>query len=68
MTGLLAGLGMSRPFRVAAALHIESGRLVTMLEDWSRPPHPLHILYPPNRHLNGRLRVLSTGWPNSSQR
>jgi LysR family transcriptional regulator for bpeEF and oprC len=57
MTSLLAGLGISQTFGFAAASHTESGRLVAMLEDWSRPPHPLHILYPPNRHLNAKLRV-----------
>ena len=57
LTGLLAGLGASQTFRFVAAPHIESGSLVALLEDWTRPPHPLHVLYPPNRHLNAKLRV-----------
>jgi LysR family transcriptional regulator, regulator for bpeEF and oprC len=31
--------------------------LVTLLKGWTRPRHPLHVLYPPNRHLNAKLRV-----------
>jgi DNA-binding transcriptional LysR family regulator len=57
MTSLLAGLGISQTFRFAAQPLIDHGSLITLLEDWSRPPHPLHVLYPPNRHLNAKLRV-----------
>jgi LysR family transcriptional regulator for bpeEF and oprC len=57
MTSLLAGLGMSQTFRFAAAPHLEGESLVALLEEWSRPPHPLHVLYPPNRRLNAKLRV-----------
>jgi LysR family transcriptional regulator for bpeEF and oprC len=57
MTALLAGLGLSQTFHFAAQPHIEAGRLVTLLKGWTRPRHPLHILYPPNRHLNAKLRV-----------
>jgi DNA-binding transcriptional LysR family regulator len=27
------------------------------MEDWSRPPLPLHVIYPPNRHQHARLKV-----------
>jgi LysR family transcriptional regulator for bpeEF and oprC len=48
---------MSQTFRFADATHLEAECLVAPLEDWSRPPHPLHVLYPPNRRLNAKLRV-----------
>jgi LysR family transcriptional regulator, regulator for bpeEF and oprC len=54
---LLAGLGVGQTFRFFAQPHIDSGRLVAVLEDWTRPKHPLHVMYPPNRHLNAKLRV-----------
>jgi DNA-binding transcriptional LysR family regulator len=57
MTGLLAGLGIGQTFRFAAQPHIDRGRLIPVLEDWTRPQHPLHVVYPPNRHLNAKLRV-----------
>lgn len=57
MTGLLAGLGVSQTFRFAAQPLIDNGSLVPLLEAWSCPPHPLHVLYPPNRHLNAKVRV-----------
>jgi DNA-binding transcriptional LysR family regulator len=57
LSSLLAGLGVGQTFRVVARSHIDSGRLVPVLEDWTRPKHSLHVMYPPNRHLNAKLRV-----------
>jgi len=54
---LLAGLGISQTFRFAVQAHIENGTLVPILEGWKRPRHPLFIVYPPNRHINAKLRV-----------
>ena len=28
-----------------------------VLPEWNVPPLPLHVVYPPNRHLSTRLRV-----------
>ena len=41
------------PVREALA----EGKLVRMLPDWHRDPLPLHIVYPPNRHLSNKVRV-----------
>ena len=57
LSSLLAGLGVGQTFRFMAQPHIDSGRLVAILDDWTRPKHPIHIMYPPNRHLNAKLRV-----------
>jgi len=37
--------------------HIDAGRLVPILEDWSTPPNPISIAYSPNRHMSRRVRV-----------
>ena len=57
LSSLLAGLGIGQTFRFMAQPHIDSGRLVAILDDWTRPRHPIHVMYPPNRHLNAKLRV-----------
>ncbi len=57
LNSLLAGLGIGQTFRFMAQPHIDGGRLVAILDDWTRSKHPIHIMYPPNRHLNAKLRV-----------
>ncbi|MCQ1571542.1 LysR family transcriptional regulator [Neorhizobium galegae] len=57
MTAVVAGLGMSQTFRFMAQPYLDEGTLVPMLEDWGRSFHPLYVVYPPNRHLNARVRV-----------
>jgi DNA-binding transcriptional LysR family regulator len=59
LNGLLAGLGIGQTFRFMAAPHFKSGALRQVLKDWSRPRHPLHLIYPSQRHLNAKLRVFS---------
>ena len=53
----LAGLGVLQSFEWKLRPHLASGQLVAFMEDWGRPPYPFHILYPPNRFMNTRLRV-----------
>jgi LysR family transcriptional regulator for bpeEF and oprC len=57
LSGMVAGLGIGQTFRYVAQPHIDTGALSPILEDWTRPPHPLHIMYPPSRHLNAKLRL-----------
>ena len=59
MTALLAGLGVGQTFRFMAEPHLRSGALRPVLSDWTRPRHPLHLVYPSARHLNAKLRVFS---------
>ena len=53
----LAGLGVVQTFRLLAEPHIKSGRLVPILQDWQPAPYPFHVVYPPSRYVNNRLRV-----------
>lgn len=57
LSALLAGLGLGQAFKFVVAPHLESGRLRTVLDDWSRPRQPLHVVYPSNRHLSAKLRL-----------
>ena len=53
----LAGLGVMQVPTFMAMAHIATGRLVPVLTDWCTKPKPLHIIYPPNRHLSNKVRV-----------
>jgi DNA-binding transcriptional LysR family regulator len=57
LTALGAGLGIGQTFAWFVREQVARGELVHILEDWQPPRHPLHILYPPNRHLNAKVRV-----------
>jgi LysR family transcriptional regulator, regulator for bpeEF and oprC len=59
LTALLAGLGVGQTFRFMAAPHLRSGALKAVLSDWTRPRHPMHLVYPSARHLNAKLRVFA---------
>lgn len=56
-TALLAGLGVSQTASFAAAPYLASGELVRVLPEWSRPRLPVHVVYPPNRHLSAKTRA-----------
>lgn len=56
---LLAGLGVGQHLQSIVQYYVDSGQLVRVLPDWSRPATPLHILYPPNRHQSARLKVFA---------
>ncbi|TWI65394.1 DNA-binding transcriptional LysR family regulator [Pseudoduganella lurida] len=53
----LAGLGVLHTPAFMAEPHIASGQLVRLLPAWSAEPHPISIVYLPNRHLSARVRV-----------
>ena len=57
LSALLAGIGIGQAFRFMVAPHVESGRLRTVLDDWSRPRQPLHVVYPSHRHLSAKTRL-----------
>lgn len=57
ISALAAGLGVGQTFAYFVRELVDSGAMVHLLEDWQQPLHPVHIMYPPNRHLNAKVRV-----------
>jgi LysR family transcriptional regulator, regulator for bpeEF and oprC len=57
MAAALAGLGVIQAPIFMAQRHIETGALQTVLPGWASEPIPLHVVYPPNRHLSSKLRI-----------
>ncbi len=57
VTGLLGGLGVAQTFKYIARPHFKTGALRPLLKSWGRPRHPIHVMYPANRHLNAKVRV-----------
>ena len=53
----LAGYGILQAPYFMVRPHLDGGALREVLADWTVPPLPLHVVYPPNRHLSTRLRV-----------
>lgn len=57
MASVVAGLGVSQVALFGAKAHLASGELEPVLADWARPPIPLYVVYPPNRHLSAKVRA-----------
>jgi len=57
LSALLSGVGLGQAFKFMVGPHLRSGRLRTVLDDWTRPRHPLHVVYPSSRHLSAKLRL-----------
>jgi DNA-binding transcriptional LysR family regulator len=53
----LAGLGVMQAPTYMVQEHLNAGTLVPVLADWASDPIPLHVVYPPNRHLSNKVRV-----------
>lgn len=53
----LAGLGVIWLPAYMARPHVANGELVTLFEDWTLEPMPMHVAFPPNRHVSAKLRV-----------
>lgn len=53
----LAGLGIAFPVEASARHHIDSGRLIPLLEPWSVPFPGLFLCYPRQRQMAPALRV-----------
>ncbi|RYF42957.1 MAG: LysR family transcriptional regulator [Comamonadaceae bacterium] len=54
---VLSGLGVSQAVLFAIAPHLESGAVVEILPEWRHPTIPVHVVYPPNRHLSAKVRA-----------
>lgn len=53
----LEGLGLIRPGSYMVLPHLRSGRLRTVLTDYTAPAVPLSVIYPKNRHLSPTVRA-----------
>lgn len=53
-----AGLGIACLPGFVAGEAIRSGRVVRLLPDFESEPHDVHVLYPHNRHLAAKVRLL----------
>ena len=53
----LAGLGVLWLPHYMAQAHVARGELVPLFEDWRLDPMPLHVAYPPNRHVSAKVRA-----------
>jgi LysR family transcriptional regulator, regulator for bpeEF and oprC len=52
-----AGLGVAQIPAFVLKEAMERGTLEIVLGDWVPEPTPLHVVYPENRHLSGKIRV-----------
>lgn len=57
LAAALAGLGVVALPSYMAEPHVARGELLPLLQDWQLPPMPMHVMFPPNRHMSQRLRV-----------
>ena len=53
----IAGAGIARVMSYKMEGARRAGALVPMLESFELAPLPMHIVYPPNRHLSNKVRV-----------
>jgi DNA-binding transcriptional LysR family regulator len=54
---LLSGLGIGQLFRSTVVAHLETGALITVLDDWTDHTAPISILYPATKKLTLRVRA-----------
>ncbi len=52
------GLGIAKLPTFIVGADLQAGRLVSVLRDYAAPSIFLTLLYPPNRHLSARIRLL----------
>ncbi|MFZ4874098.1 LysR substrate-binding domain-containing protein [Janthinobacterium sp. Mn2066] len=53
----LAGLGVIQMTHFMLEPLKQQGKMIELLEDWHSDPLPIHVIYPPNRHLSAKVRV-----------
>lgn len=53
----VAGLGVMQAPAFMVEPHVAGGRLRPVLGGWGAEVLPLHVVYPPNRHISNRVRV-----------
>lgn len=58
-TALVDGLGVGRLPTFVASPHIKSGRLTTLLSDYSLPEQAVYAVFPERRHIPAKVRALT---------
>ncbi|MNX74764.1 HTH-type transcriptional regulator DmlR [compost metagenome] len=53
----LAGMGVIWLPHYMSEVHLATGELTPLFEDWRLDPMPLYVAFPPNRHVSAKLRV-----------
>jgi DNA-binding transcriptional LysR family regulator len=53
----VAGLGVIQVPVFMVRKHLDDGSLRRILANWKTESMPLHVVYPPNRHLSAKLRI-----------
>lgn len=53
----ISGVGVVIATTFMASKLFESGALVPLFVDWSGESFPIYVVYPPNKHLNSKVRV-----------
>ncbi|MQY49527.1 LysR family transcriptional regulator [Rhizobiales bacterium RZME27] len=54
---ILSGLGIGQLFRSTVVTHLNTGALISVLDDWTDYAAPVSILYPSSKKLTARVRV-----------
>ena len=57
LTYAVGGGGVLQAYHFVACSHVESGRLVEVLQPFGGRSRPFSILYPQNRHLSAKVRA-----------
>jgi DNA-binding transcriptional LysR family regulator len=57
VAAMLSGLGVGQVPTFMVQEHLARGDLRPVLTGWKARSLPLHVVYPPNRHLSNKLRV-----------
>ncbi|WP_313139526.1 LysR substrate-binding domain-containing protein [Stenotrophomonas sp.] len=57
LAAAVAGLGVVALPSYMAQPYVARGELQPVLQDWQLPAMPMHVMFPPNRHMSQRLRV-----------
>ncbi|RYF81588.1 MAG: LysR family transcriptional regulator [Comamonadaceae bacterium] len=53
----LGGFGVTQMVGFIAEPYLQSGELVQLMADWTMDAIPVHVVYPPNRHLSAKVRA-----------
>ncbi len=57
--GAIAGIGIAQTGEFIARPYIESGALVELLPEWTRPARAVHLIRPASRYPSLKFRVFS---------